>query len=281
MSLRNPTYLSTEALVAYAEYHDLHVPHQSDIVETASTRRTAGGAVGISGVGVSGDRGTIVEYQSSYRLVPTARSTASRIIDALIHQGILVVDPTEERALSVDDLVELDGLTTVTTASMAGKVFYLMRRLMESTDFVLSDLDEMDIETDPHFAEQLKKIYLGNELLPVPLLLEMRESSLPQRVYLHFDPDNFVGSASVARIEGRVRVLGTVRQLIPGGGEGYLSSDEWLLHDWEHVMKRVMMTRISEQLHDLAEAFDLDLPADDVKAWLEGPAILLDVIAVY
>lgn len=281
MALRNPTYLDLEALVAYAEYHDLAVPRQSDIVETASTRRTAGGSVGLSGVGLSGNRGTTVEYQSSYRLAPTTRSTTSRIIDALTHEGILLVNPTQEKPLSVDDLVELDGLTTMTTASMAGKVFYLMRRVMESADLGLSDLDKIDIESDPQFAEQLKKVYLGNELVPIPLLLELKESSLPQRVYLNFNPDNFVESASVARVEGRVRALGTIRQLIDGGGDGYLSSEEWLLHDWEHVIKRLLMTQVSEQLHELASAFDLELPADDVKAWLEGPAILVDVIAIY
>jgi hypothetical protein len=281
MALRNPTYLDTDALLAYAEYHDLAVSRQSDIVETASTRRTAGGSVGLSGLGLSGDRGTTVEYQSSYRLEPTARSTASRIIDALTHEGILMVEPKEEQPLSINDLVELEGLTTLTTASMAGKVFYLLRRVMEASDLDLTDLGDVDIDSDPEFASQLKQVYLSNELLPIPLLLEMKDSSLAQRVYLHFDPDNFVGGASVARIEGRVRVLGTVRQLIDGGGEGFLSSEEWLLHDWEHLMKRMLMTRISQEIQNLVNAFELELPADDVKAWLEGPAILVDVVAVY
>jgi hypothetical protein len=69
--------------------------------------------------------------------------------------------------------------------------------------------------------------------------------------------------------------------LIDGGGEGFLSSEEWLLHDWEHLMKRMLMTRISQEIQNLVNAFELELPADDVKAWLEGPAILVDVVAVY
>ncbi|WP_272902815.1 hypothetical protein [Streptomyces sp. BA2] len=42
------------------------------------------------------------------------------------------------------------------------------------------------------------------------------------------------------------------------------------MHDWEFLMKRVMMARIG-----------VDLPAEDVHAHISGPAIVVDAIGLY
>jgi hypothetical protein len=238
VALRSPTYLDSETLLAHAEYHGVDVPHQAEIVETSRTKRNAGGSVGLTGINVRGGGGTEVDYQSSYRLEPNTKATISRVIDALQHDGVLISNPDGATSVARDDLVEVDGLTRITTASVAGKMFYLLRRLMQSEEIDLIEFENLDLDSLPEFATQLKQIYMGNELLPMPLLLELTDSGLPQRVYVNVNPDHFIDSASASRVEGRVRIIGNVTHLIPEGDEGYLSSEEWLLHDWEHMMKR-------------------------------------------
>lgn len=134
---------------------------------------------------------------------------------------------------------------------------------------------------DPVFVEQMKRIYVQNELVPVPVLLELEGTSLPQKVYVSLRPQFFIDAASTSSLSGEFRVLGTVRRLIPGGTEGFLSAEEWLLHDWEYLLKRHMMLRIDTVVAELVEGLELDLPAGDVHAYLTGPAILIDAIAVY
>jgi len=280
VALRSPTYLDSETLLAHAEYHGVNVPRQAEIVETSSRKRDAGGTVGLSGLNVRGGGGTEVEYQSSYRLEPNTKATISRVIDALQKDGLLIF-PDGESPVARDDLIEVDGLTRITTASVAGKMFYLLRRLMQSEDLDLNDLENLDLDSLPEFATQLKQIYMGNELLPLPLLLELTDSGLPQRVYVNVDPNHFIDSASASRIEGRVRIIGNITQLIPGGDEGYLSSEEWLLHDWEHMMKRHLMVRVDSFIKEMMADLDLEFPEEDVRAYLTGPAIMINAIAIF
>lgn len=281
MALRSPTYLDSETLLAHAEYHGLDVPRQAEIVETSSKKRSAGGTVGLTGLNVRGGGGTEVEFQSSYRLVPRIKATVSRVLDALQHEGVLITNPTGDTSLARDDLVEVDGLTHITTASVAGKMFYLLRRLMQSEDIDLSELENLDLESLPDFATQLKQVYLGNELLPVPLLLELADSGLPQRVYVNVNPDHFIDSASASRVVGRVRIIGSITQLIPEGDEGYFSSEEWLLHDWEHMMKRHLMVRVDQFIKELMSDLDLESPEEDVRAYLTGPAVVINAVAIF
>jgi hypothetical protein len=281
MALKSPVYLDSETLLAYAEYHDVDVPHQAEIVETASRKRNAGGTVGLSGLGIRGGSGTEVEYQSSYRLEPNTKATISRVIDALQHNGVLVTDPDADTPVARDDLFEIDGLALITTASVAGKMLYLLRRLMQSEDLDLNGLQDLDLDSLPEFATQLKQIYLGNELLPIPLLLEFTDSTLLQRVYVNVNPDHFIDSASASRVEGRVRIIGNVTHLIPEGDEGYLSSEEWLLHDWENMMKRHLMVHVDSFIREMMDDLDLELPEDDVRAYLTGPAIVINAVAIF
>lgn len=159
-------------------------------------------------------------------------------------------------------------------------MLYIFRCLIETSE---QDLDTIfDFDSDSfEVAEQLKAVYLRNELLPIPVLVEVTNTALPQRVYVNLRPDNFVDAAWSNRVEGEMRVLGSVSRLVDGGKEGYLSAEEWLLDDWEYLISRKLMTEIGDVLQDPTTQLELDLPADDVHAYIKGPAILLDAIAVY
>lgn len=61
----------------------------------------------------------------------------------------------------------------------------------------------------------------------------------------------------------------------PGGDDRYFSAVEWLLHDWEYLMRRIMT-----QIKDVVEKLDVEMPADDVRAHIAGPAIVVDAIAL-
>ncbi|MCX4728668.1 hypothetical protein [Streptomyces sp. NBC_01306] len=203
------------------------------------------------------------------------------MIDALINDaGAVKVDPDGETPLVRDDLVQIEGTTRITAASLAGKMFFILRRLMDTVEADLDSLRNLEIADLP-FAEQLQQVYLRNELLPIPTLLELTGSNLPQKVYINVPPDHFLGEASANRIEGELRVLGSVSRLIPGGSDGYLSAEQWLLHDWEHMMRRFMMLDVDDHVRELVSHFNLDLPTEDVHSHIAGPAIIVDAIGLY
>lgn len=279
MALRSPIYLDLDTLLAQAEYHDIDVPRQAEVVEKTIKKRTVGGSVGSQGVGVRGSRGTDVEVQEAYSLAPKERATASKVIDALMREDVVTTDPAAT-SLQRDDLIELEGQTHVTPASLAGKMFFIFRRLMNDADLDLQTIVDLEVDDLP-LDEQIKAVYLGNELLPIPILLELAGSGPAQRVYVNLRPDHFVDAASVDRIEGDVRVLGTVAKLVDGGADGFLSAEEWLLSGWEHLARRLLMTQVEDVVRSLVTEFGLDMPADDVHAFITGPAVVVDAIAVY
>ncbi|MFJ9923712.1 hypothetical protein ACIRSF_30945 [Streptomyces rubiginosohelvolus] len=281
MALRSPIYLDTETLLSQAEYYDIDVPRQADIVEKTVRKRSGAGKAGISGFGVDASLGTDVEYQSAYSLEPKEKATVSKVIDSLIGAAAAVkVDPDGNTVLGKDDLVEVEGITRITAASLAGKMFFIFRRLMETAEGDLGSIFDFDI-SDARVAEQLKQVYLRNELLPIPVLLELAGSRLPQKVYINVSPDHFLDEASANRVEGELRVLGSVSRLIPDGDDGYLSAEEWLLHGWEHMMRRKLMPSVGDVVESVVNQLQLELPAEDVRAYIAGPAIVVDAIALY
>jgi hypothetical protein len=278
MSLRNPVYLDLDSLVAQADYHGVDVPVAADIVERTVRQRAGTAKLAAAGVGAGGSRGSETEFQTSYTMNPSQRASVSKIIDELIRAEVL----TEVKAgavLAKDDLVELEGTARMTTASLAGKLFHILLRYLRETDQRLSDID---LENAPEELEALvERTYIGNELAPIPLLVELEREGLEQKVFVNLKPSFFVDQALVDRIEGDHRVLGTIRNLVAGGNHGFLSSEEWLLDGWEYLVKRMMMIEIADTVREFSEAFNLDLPADDVHAWIRGPSIVVDAIAVY
>jgi hypothetical protein len=279
-ALRSPIYLDTETLLSQAEYHGIDVPRQADIVEKTVRKRSGGGRVGTSNVGMDASAGTDVEYQSTYILEPKEKATVSKVIDRLITTGAVKVSPGGDTALGKDDLIEIEGNTRITAASLAGKMFFIFRRLMDTAEGDLETIFDFDVNDLP-VAEQLKQVYLQNELLPIPILLELTGSTLPQKVYVNVRPDHFIDEASVNRVEGELRVLGSVRRLISEGDEGYLSAEQWLLHDWEYMMRRTLMPQVDDIVKDMVNQLQLALPAEDVHAFIAGPAIVVDAIALY
>lgn len=280
MALRSPIYLDTETLLSQAEYHDVDVPRQAEIVEKSVHKRSAGGTLGVSKLGITAAAGNDVEYQSTYQLAPREKATVSRVIDALVHQEAIKLNPDENTPLSKDDMVEVEGLTRITAASLAGKILFIMHRVLGASEGDFDEIFNLDAE-DASVLEQLKRVYLQNELLPVPILLELTESNLPQKVYINVRPDHFVDAASANRVEGNLRVLGTVSQLVAGDGDGFLSAEEWLLHGWERLMRRKLMANIGDRVHEVVEMMDIDFPSEDVHGYIAGPAIIIDAIALY
>lgn len=101
-------------------------------------------------------------------------------------------------------------------------------------------------------------------------------------MYVNVRPDFFIDEASANRLEGDLRVLGSVYRLIPEGE--FRVTDEWLLHGWEFMMRRIMMAQIQDDLQEVTRQLGrlgLDVPDDDVHAYISGPAIVIDAIALY
>jgi hypothetical protein len=278
MALRNPVYLDLESLLAQAEYNEIDVPVQADIVEKTVHQRSGNAKVGYGPLAAGGSKGSEVEFQTSYAMTPTQKATVSKVIDGLIRAEV-VSSAQDGGNLSKDDLFELVGVARMTAASLTGKMLNLLLQYLKETDRDISDIEFSDIE--PEIKQLMQRVYLGNELVPIPILIELEHTGLEQKVFVNLRPSFFVDAASVDRIEGERRVLGTIRNLVDGGDEGYLSSEEWLLNGWEYLMKRMMMLSLGEQVKDLSTALGLDLPDDDVHAWITGPAIVIDAIAVY
>ncbi|MCX4673596.1 hypothetical protein OG453_44380 [Streptomyces sp. NBC_01381] len=282
MALRSPSFLDLETLLSQAEYHDINVPKPEDIVETTLRKRSGGGKLGVGALALNGSAGSDVQYQSTYSLEPREKATVSRVIDDLVSQDAVLVNPVGDSALSRDVLIEIEGTARITAVSVLSKVFFLFRRLMIARDIdALNELANLDME-DAAVAEEIRRVYLENELLPLPVLLELTESSLPHKVYVNVRPDFFIDEASADRIEGDLRVLGSVSKLIPAGQ--FRVTDEWLLYGWEFLMRRIMMAQLQDDLEEVTaqlQRLGLNLPDDDVHAYISGPAVIIDAIALY
>lgn len=278
MALRRPLYLDAETLLALADYHDLDIAPPMDVVERSTKKRSANAKAGWGALGARGELGKDVELQTSYTIAPNEKATVSKVIDRLIADGHTVLD-VPDATLKKDDLVEVEGKLRLTAASLAGKVFFVMRKYLESTDQDLQDLDFSDV--GPDLMRLLQKTYVGNELVPIPVLLDVDGANLGPRVFVNLRPNLFVDEATSDQIEGDRRVLGTVRSFVGDDEDGYLSTEEWLLPDWEYLMKRLLMVEISDKVQELVDTLKIDLPAKDVRAWIEGPAVMLDAVAVY
>jgi hypothetical protein len=278
MALRNPVYLDMESLLAQAEYNEIDVPVQSDIVEKTVHQRSGNAKIGYGPLGAGGSKGSEVELQSSYKMSPTQKATVSKVIDGLVRDEV-VSFAHDRPTLVKDELIELDGKARLTSASLAGKMFYLLLQYLKETD---QDIREIEFgEIEPEIMQMMQKVYLGNELVPIPLLVELEHTGLEQKVFINLRPSFFVDTASVDRIEGDRRVLGTIRNLVDSGDDGYLSSEEWLLDGWEYLMKRMVMLKIGDQVEKLSTALEIDLPENDVHAWIKGPAVVIDAVAIY
>lgn len=279
MALRRPVYLDAETLMALADYHDLGVARLTEVVEKAVKKRSASAKASWGGVlSGGGELGKDVEMQTSYTIAPSEKASVSKVIDGLIAGGY-TVETSPEATLKKDDIVEVEGQVRLTAASLAGKMFYVLQKYLESTDQDIQDLDFTDIA--PEVMTLFQSVYLGNELVPIPLLVEVAGTTLAPRVLVNLRPNLFVESAMVDQVEGERRVLGTVRNLVYEGHEGYLSTEEWLLSGWEYLLKRLLMTQISGKLEEMVDTLDIDLPAKDVHAWVKGPAVVIDAVAIY
>ena len=159
-------------------------------------------------------------------------------------------------------------------------MFYVLRRLMDSIQEDPEKVFDLDINTLP-IAGQLKQVYLQSELLPMPMLVELSGIPMAQRVYVNVAPDHFIDTASANRIEGGVRILGTVTDLVAGDEDGYLSAERWLLHDWEYLIRRKLMTQIEDVVKEIFTQLKLGQPAEDVQSYVTGPPVILNAIAIY
>lgn len=279
MALRRPVYLDAETLMALADYHDLGVARLTEVVEKAIKKRSASAKASWGGVlSGGGELGRDVEMQTSYTIAPREKASVSKVIDELVAGGY-TVETSPEATLKKDDIVEVEGQVRLTAASLAGKMLYVLRKYLEATDQDIQDLDFTDIA--PEVMTLFQSVYLGNELVPIPLLVEVAGTTLAPRVLVNLHPNLFVEAAMVDQIEGERRVLGTVRNLVHEGHEGYLSTEEWLLSGWEYLLKRLLMTQISGKLEEMVDTLDIDLPAKDVHSWVQGPAVVIDAVAIY
>ncbi|WP_032769984.1 hypothetical protein [Streptomyces sp. CNS654] len=282
MALRHPSFLDLETLLSQAEYHNIDVPVAQDIVETTAKKRSGGGKAGIGPLALNGTAGTDVQFQSTYSLAPREKATVSKVIDGLIREKAVSVNPAGDTALSKDALVEIEGTARITAASVLSKLFFVFRRLMLDRDINdLSELANLDVD-DADVAQAIQRVYLHNELLPLPMLLEITGSALPHKVYVNVRPSYFIDEASADRLEGDMRILGSVYRLVPE--DEYRVTDEWLLHGWEFMMRRIMMAQIQDDLQEVTQQLNrlgLDVPDDDVQAYITGPAVVLDAVALY
>ncbi|MEU0213823.1 hypothetical protein ABZ281_01430 [Streptomyces sp. NPDC006265] len=282
MALRSPLYLDTDTLLAQAEYHEIDVPQREEIVETTTKRRSGGGKFNLGAAGVDASGGSDVQRQATYSLEPREKATVSKVIDGLIGKDAVISRPDATTVLTRDALVEVEGTTRITAASLFGKMFFILRRFLEGGS--LENLPDTLSATDPRLLEQIEEVYLRNELPPIPILLELEGSGLPQKVYVNVTPDHFIDVASTNRVEGEIRVLGTVSRLIDDSPDGFLSAEDWLLSGWEWMLRRTMMTRMNDALVELRQVMSnqgIVLPDEDVDAYITGPAIVVDAIALY
>ena len=179
MALRRPVYLDIETLMALGDYHGLDMPRLTDVVEKAVKKRSGNAQASFAGIGGGAELGKDVELQSSFTIAPTEKASVSKVIDGLL-AGEHTVPVSEEAVLKKDDIVEVEGLVRLTAASLAGKMLYVLRKYLESTEQDIRDLDFSDIE--PDVTALIQPVYLRNELVPIPVLVDVVGTGLAPRV---------------------------------------------------------------------------------------------------
>lgn len=277
MPLRSPTYLDLKTLLAHAQYAGVEVPVATEVVERAARKGSLSGSAGFGPLQGGAERGRETEVQRSYSLDPQTKAVVSRAIDELILAEHIISRPDPQRALSKGDAIELDGWSRMTPASMVGKMFHLCLRTIQTTDQDIRALDFAQIQ--PELMDEFKKIYAGNEVLPIPILLELTGTGLDIRTFVSLSANNFVDAAGVDRVEGDVTVLGTVSQIVDEG-KG-LNTERWLLDGYEWLLRRVLMTNIDDVIARATGAFDVKFDDSEVRHVIQGPAIVIDGVAVY
>lgn len=278
MPLRNPIYLDIDSLLDQAEYADVPVPHAAEISEKATQRKGFGGTAKFVGVGGDASFGKDLEVQTSYTLQPREKASVSKVIDGLIFGGHLVDDLARD-AIQIGSLLEVDGVVKLTPTSFVGKIMHVFRELLgaEGTDPTSLDWDTVE----PEVMEQLKAIMTGKDLPPLPLLVEVVGTAAEQRVFVNLPPHFFVDDASLSRLEGPHTILGSVHHQVPDGSEGYLSTEHWLFTNWDLTTRKILMTQMDSLLDQLPDELTQDVDTQDVRAWIKGPALVLDAIAIY
>lgn len=276
MPLRTPKFLDTDTLFALAEYAGLEVPLQQEITERTTQNRQGGGRFGLGSTHAGAELGREVEVQRSYTLAPREKAAVSRVIDQIIEGGHAEA-PREGLPLQKDLPLVLEGTARLTTASVAGKLLYVALQAIRASEVSLDQLTSGSMPDS--VGERLKDVYLGNEMVPIPMLFELDGSGVDPRVLVSLRPGHFVDSVEPDHVEGEVGLLGTVETLVADGD--FTSAEKWLLHGWEWLMKRKLMTSMDDAVAVLAESLDIELRDDDVQAFIAGPAVVVDAVAVY
>jgi len=280
MPLLNPVFLDIESLLAQAEYHAVPISVATDVVETTSKKRAGDASLEFRMLGANVAAGTDIAIQSTYQLKPQLRAMVSKTIETLIAEKAAKQVRDASISLKRDDFVEVFGDLRVTTISLVGKLLYILRRVLSSEGIDLTELFEFDTNNE-ELLKWIRRVYLGNELVPIPLLLEAKDTKLQQQVYVNLNPNHFVDSASATRVEGKFRILGTVSFVVASGSEGYLSSEQWLMPDWELFLRRTLLAGFDKELESLVDVLGVDIPAENALTYIQGPAVIIDAIAIY
>lgn len=278
MPLRNPVYLDLETLEAQAQYHEIDFPLPAEVVEKTTRARSAEAGAQVGPLTARGKGGKDVELQRSYTLAPKHKTVVSRAMDALIAEGHVQTDVLA--GVSRDDLLQVEGRSSLMPCSTVGKLMHIA--LLAMQDAEVTDFNDLDMDSlEPGFLQHAKRAYVDNTLLPIPLLLRLEAPADAPSIYLDLQPGQFLDSRSIDDVEGEIRVLATVDKIIDDGD--FYSAERWLLPGWERMMKRLTMasSSIEEAFVAFSELFDVDVPDEDIKPYLSGPALILSTIAIY
>ena len=145
--------------MALGDYHGLDMPRLTDVVEKAVEKRSGNAKASFAGIGGGAELGKDVELQSSFTIAPTEKASVSKVIDGLL-AGDHTVPVSEEAVLKKDDIVEIEGLVRLTAASLAGKMLYILRKYLESTDQDIRDLNfrRQHLDRHKHEAELVSRL---------------------------------------------------------------------------------------------------------------------------
>ncbi|WP_277245950.1 hypothetical protein [Micrococcus terreus] len=281
MGLKTPLYLDADTLSALAEYNCIEVSTIQEVVETHRKIREAGLKAAASSLGAHFSRTRGVETQRSYSVTPGQKAAVRRTIDRLHEEDALLTFAPGEREPEKDDALELEGNLVLTPTSMVGKVFYYLHAYLGQDDSAMDALARSAVLPDESVMALLKDAYFSADLPPVPLLMELQNPRFESRVFVSLRHSGFVDVAEASHIAGSHRVLGQVSDLVDGDEDGYLSAERWLLHGWDPLMVRLMMAQMTGTVQTLVAQLGLDLPASDVQEYIQGPAVVLDAVAVY
>lgn len=282
---RNYTYLDGSVLNTIAEDIDMDVKLSYEVVERTTKDKGGKAGFGARGFTAGGELSSKSERQETYSLSKDGKSTSTKIIKHLVSKDMVFTHDmfqNEEQPIDKGSLVELEGSALITAASSIGRLMHAFHPVIKRTKSLM-ELQNLGMSSKD-IDKVVSKYLIAEDLPNINLLYKMSVPDIPPKnilsVYLNFKPGNFLDTQESVNMEDQFTVFGVVKLLVPGNGNGK-GTDAWIMPGFNDILRKTVLAGgIPDSL--IKNPLIIEKTSDtDHPEYIKGPAMIVDVIAMY